>query len=378
MRIVIAVDKFKGSLTGTEVAAALTEGIASAGADIQVRTVPVADGGEGTVDAALDAGYTARSVTVTGPTGAPVDARYAVRDGRAIVELAAASGIGLLSDGALSPLTATSRGTGELIRAALDDGCTQIVLGVGGSASTDGGAGMLQALGVRLRDAAGTELGPGGAALARLAHVDVSGLDARVNQAEFVLASDVDNPLLGPRGAAAVFAPQKGATPTEVQTLEAALARWARLLQAQPGVREAAEEPGAGAAGGVGFAALAVFGARGEPGAELVQRLTGLSDEIARADLVVTGEGSLDEQSLAGKAPIGVARTAGAAGVSVVAVCGRTTLSAAQLRVVGLRRVYAVTDLASDGASAIANAREYLVQIGRRLALDAIAEHAGR
>lgn len=373
MRIVIAVDKFKGSLTGAEVAAALTEGIASAGADIHVRTVPVADGGEGTVEAALAAGYTARSITVTGPLGAPVDARFAVRDRCAIVELAAASGIGLLPEGALAPLAATSRGTGELIRAALDDGCTRIVLGVGGSASTDGGAGMLQALGVRLLDAAGTALGPGGAALAHLAHVDVSGLDARVHGASFVLASDVDNPLLGPRGAAAVFAPQKGATPAEVATLEAALARWARLLQAQPGVRAAADQPGAGAAGGVGFAALAVLGARGQPGAELVQHITGLSDEIDDADLVVTGEGSLDEQSLAGKAPIGVARAAVAAGVPVVAVCGRVTLAPAQLRAAGFRRVYAVTDLAPDAATAIADARTHVTQIGRRLARDALA-----
>lgn len=373
MRILIASDKFKGSLTGPEVAAALAEGIRSVDGDIHVSAVPVADGGEGTVDAAVDAGFAAEFQTVTGPTGGPVTARYAVRGSQAIIEMAAASGLDLLPGGRLAPLTATSRGTGELIRAALERGCTSIVLGVGGSACTDGGAGMLQALGLRLMDASGAEVGPGGAALAQVAQVDVSGLDGRVGATEFVLAGDVDNPLLGPEGAAAVFAPQKGARTADVALLEAALTRWAAMLESQPGVRPASTEPGAGAAGGVGFAALAALGARREPGAEVVQRLTGLAAAIDDADLVVTGEGSLDEQSLAGKAPIGVARAASAAGVPAVAVCGRTTLTPAQLQQVGFLRVYAVTDLAPDTVTAIANARRYVVQLGRRLAQDAHA-----
>jgi glycerate kinase len=373
MRILIASDKFKGSLTGPEVAAALAEGIRSVDGDIHVSAVPVADGGEGTVDAAVDAGFAAEFQTVTGPTGGPVTARYAVRGTQAIIEMAAASGLDLLPGGRLAPLTATSRGTGELIRAALERGCTSIVLGVGGSACTDGGAGMLQALGLRLMDASGAEVGPGGAALAQVAQVDVSGLDGRVAATEFVLAGDVDNPLLGTEGAAAVFAPQKGARTADVALLEAALTRWAAMLESQPGVRPASTEPGAGAAGGVGFAALAALGARREPGAEVVQRLTGLAAAIDDADLVVTGEGSLDEQSLAGKAPIGVERAASAAGVPAVAVCGRTTLTPAQLQQVGFLRVYAVTDLAPDIATAIANARGYVVQLGRRLAQDAHA-----
>lgn len=373
MRILIASDKFKGSLTASEVASALAEGIRSAVAGIHVDAVPVADGGEGTVEAALAAGFGAVFETVTGPTGGPVTARYAVRDAEAVIEMAAASGLDLLPDGVFAPRDATSRGTGELIRSALDAGCTTVVLGVGGSACTDGGAGMLQALGVRLLDETGAELPGGGGALARLARVDVSGVDPRVSATRFVLANDVDNPLLGPNGAAAVFGPQKGASADDVAVLDAALARWGELLEAQPGVRPAATEPGAGAAGGVGFAALAVLGAERVPGIEVVQELTGLAPAIETADLVVTGEGSLDEQSLSGKAPIGVARLAVAAGVPVVAVCGRTTLSPTQAEASGFRRIYAVTELAPDVATAISNAREYVVQIGHRVGVDAPA-----
>lgn len=374
MRIVIASDKFKGSATGAEVAEALALGIREVIPDAEIESVPVADGGEGTVEAALASGFDAVTVTVSGPTGRPVVARFAARGAEAVIEMAAASGLDVLPDGEKAPLTATSRGTGELIAAALDRGCTWIVLGVGGSATTDGGAGMLQALGVSLRRA-DREVPPGGAALADLTSVDVCGFDPRLADATVVLASDVDNPLLGDRGAAAVFAPQKGASADDVAALEAGLSRFAALLDAQPGVRPSAGLPGAGAAGGVGYAALAVLGARREPGIDVVQRLTGLADRIAGADLVITGEGSLDDQSLGGKTPMGVAAAARAAGVPVIAVCGRSTLDESETAAAGFARVHALSALEPDPAVSIAEARRLLVIVGGRIASDVVAIH---
>lgn len=369
MRILIASDKFKGSATGAEIAASLAEGIRRVIPDALVEAVPVADGGEGTVDAAVTSGFEVVSVKATGPVGDPVSARFAVRGAEAIIEMAAASGLDLLPNGEKAPLTATSRGTGELIAAALDRGCTTIVLGVGGSANTDGGAGMLQALGVALHTAEGP-VAAGGAALVDLVSVDVSGLDPRLAEASIVLASDVDNPLLGDRGAAAVFAPQKGASADDVAALEAALSRFAWLLEKQPGVRSSADAPGAGAAGGVGYAALAVLGASREPGIEVVQRLTGLADRLVGADLVITGEGSLDDQSLGGKTPLGVAAAARAVDVPVVAVCGRSMLSEEQARDAGFRSVYALSALEPDPARSMANAPALLAEVGARVAAD--------
>lgn len=371
MRILIASDKFKGSATGAEVAEALALGIREVIPDAEIEAVPVADGGEGTVEAALASGFQAVDARVTGPTGEFVSARFAVRDAEAIIEMAAASGLDVLPDGEKAPLTATSRGTGELIRAALDRGCTTIVLGVGGSACTDGGAGMLQALGVALQTAEGS-VPPGGAALADLSSVDVTGLDARIAEATIVLASDVDNPLLGDRGAAAVFAPQKGASADDVAALEAGLSRFAALLEGQAGVRPSTEHPGAGAAGGVGYAAMAVLGARREPGVDVIQRLTGLGERIAAADLVITGEGSLDDQSLGGKTPLGVAAAARAAGVPVVAVCGRSTLTAEEAADAGFVAVLPLSELEPDAAASMANATALLAQVGRRIAAEII------
>ncbi|MFK3677674.1 glycerate kinase [Microbacterium sp. NPDC090218] len=371
MRILIASDKFKGSATGAEVAASLADGIREVIPDAVVEAVPVADGGEGTVDAAVASGFEAVTVEVAGPLGDPVSARFAVRGAEAIIEMAAASGLDLLPNGEKAPLTATSRGTGQLIAAALDRGCTTIVLGVGGSANTDGGAGMLEALGVSLQTADG-RVPAGGAALVDLVSADVSALDPRLAEATIVLASDVDNPLLGDRGAAAVFAPQKGASADDVAALEAALLRLAELLELQPGVRPSTDSPGAGAAGGVGYAALAVLGASREPGIDVVQRLTGLAERLRGADLVITGEGSLDDQSLGGKTPLGVAAAARAAGVPVVAVCGRSTLSEEQALHAGFRQVYALSALEPDPASSIAHAQALLVEVGAQLAKDLV------
>ncbi|MCU1424583.1 MAG: glycerate kinase [Microbacteriaceae bacterium] len=370
MRIVIAPDKFKGSLDASGVARSLAIGVHSVDPGIVIDRVPVADGGEGTLDAAIGAGFEPRTVAVSGPTGEPLDAVFAVRGTEAVIEMAAASGLAVLPGGELDALRATSRGTGQLVTAALDAGCTRIVLGVGGSANTDGGAGLLSALGVRLLDRDDAELADGGAALLGLARVDATALDPRLAATEFVLASDVDNPLLGSTGAAAVFGPQKGATPADVVTLEGALTRFTTLLGAALGaaVAGAVSAPGAGAAGGVGFAALAVLGAARRPGVEVVLELTGFAERLAGADLVITGEGSLDEQSLGGKTPVGVAEAAARGGVPVYAVCGRTTLSPTQLRDAGFASTFALTDYEADVAVCMTNASALLERIGADIA----------
>jgi glycerate kinase len=381
MRIVIAPDKFKGSLSAPEVARHLDTGLQSAtGHNLDVVRIPVADGGEGTLDAAVGSGFTRRSALVSGPTGQPLRAEFAVRGREAVIEMAAASGLAVLpteggSAGMPDSVTArnaTSLGTGELIRAALDAGCRQIILGVGGSANTDGGAGVLQGLGAQLLDAEGNELPPGGAALARLDRIDFSGFDSRLDEARFVLASDVDNPLLGTEGAPAIFGPQKGATPEDVATLDAAVSHFVNVLAAEIGPRalKAADAPGAGAAGGVGYAAIAVLAATRRPGLDVVLEFTGLADRLAGADLVITGEGSLDEQSLLGKTPMGVARAAARAGVPVVAVCGRTTLTPEQQKDSGFRQVYPLTSLEAKVEICIAEAGPLLEQLGKNIGVE--------
>ena len=375
MRIVIAPDKFKGSLSAPEVAEILERGLLSVDPSLSVERIPVADGGEGTLDAAIGSGYEARIARVSGPTGEPVDAAYAVRGSSAVVELATASGLAVLPGGTLQPMQASSRGTGELIAAALDDGCSTIVLGVGGSACTDGGAGMLAGLGARLLDENGQRVPDGGGNLSRLATVDLAGLDARLASVTIVLASDVDNPLLGPNGAAEVFGPQKGAGPEDVSLLEAGLARFARILadtKTRSGgehdrVSDAATAPGAGAAGGVGFAALAVLGAARESGIDVVLEFTNLPERLSGADLVITGEGSLDSQSLGGKTPVGVAKAASRAGVPTIAVCGRTTLSPEQVVAAGFVRSYALTDIQPDVDACLRDAVVLLEELGTRI-----------
>ncbi|POM24695.1 Glycerate 2-kinase [Actinomadura rubteroloni] len=344
MTILVAPDKFKGTLTAAEAAEAIADGLAGLG--LPVVRMPVADGGDGTVDAVAAAGFARRTATVTGPAGGPVAASYAVRGTTAVIELAEASGLRRLPGGRPCPLTATTRGTGELVDAALRGGATRIVLGLGGSATTDGGAGLAAALGARFRDAAGNPLPPGGAALRDLADLDLGAVRARLRGAEIVVATDVDNPLLGPDGAAAVFGPQKGATPGDVAVLEAGLARLAALAP-DPA---AARRPGAGAAGGAGFAALAFLGATVRPGIDYLLDLIGFAEKLADATVVITGEGSLDHQSLRGKAPYGVARAAARAGVPVVALAGRSELGAAEARQAGFAAVRTLTSLVPPGA----------------------------
>jgi glycerate 2-kinase len=371
-RVVVAPDKFKGSLAAAEVAERVAAGLAGAGFAGEVVSLPVADGGDGTVAAAVSAGFRRIELGVRGPVGKNVTASYALRDDTAVIEAAQACGLSLLPAGSPAPLTATSRGVGELILTARRMGAKRIVLGVGGVATTDGGAGLVQALGARLTDAQGHELPPGGAALARLDVLDLTRL-RDLSGVEFLLASDVDNPLLGPWGAAAVYAPQKGASPADVELLEAGLRRWADVAEAAVGgsfpVRDA---PGAGAAGGIGFAALLFLGAQMRPGIELLLELASFGAQLDGARLVITGEGSLDEQSLRGKAPVGVARAAAAhdPDIPVVAVAGRCTLSAEQLRAAGIDRAYVLSDIEPDLERCIADAGLLVERLAGRIAAD--------
>jgi glycerate kinase len=370
--VLVAADKFKGSLTAVQVAERVTAGLQRVVPGLAVETLPVADGGDGTVAAAVAAGFERREVRVTGPLGEPLTAAYALRDGTAVVEMAEASGLQHLPAGVFAPLTSTTYGSGELLRAALDAGARTIVFGVGGSATTDGGAGMLAALGARFLDAAGEPVGPGGGGLRDLASADLSGLDPRFKDVELVLASDVDNPLTGPKGAPAVYGPQKGASPEDVATLDAALAHYASVLESSVGPKAAeyALSPGAGAAGGIGYGALVGLGASFRAGIEVMLDVLGFAPALSRATLVITGEGSLDEQTLHGKAPAGVAAAARAQNIEVVAVCGRLALPPEALGRAGIRRAYALTELEPDPARSMAEAGPLLERVAENIARD--------
>ncbi|GGQ95840.1 glycerate kinase [Streptomyces aurantiogriseus] len=370
-RVLVAADKFKGSLTAVQVAERVTAGLRRVVPDVEVEALPVADGGDGTVDAAVAAGFERREVRVAGPLGTEVSAAFALRGDTAVVEMAEASGLQRLPAGVFAPLTASTYGSGELLRAALDAGVRTIVFGVGGSATTDGGAGMLSALGARFLDEDGEPVAPGGGGLADMARADLSGLDPRLSSVELILASDVDNPLTGPKGAPAVYGPQKGASPDDVETLDAALAHYAKVLEAAAGPKAAeyAAAPGAGAAGGIGYGAL-LLGARFRAGIEVMLDVLGFAPALERAELVITGEGSLDQQTLHGKAPAGVAAAARAAGKEVVAVCGRLALPPEALGRAGIRRAYPLTEVEPDVATCIAEAGPILERVAERIAQD--------
>lgn len=367
MRVLIAADKFKGSLSARQVADALSDGLRAAEPSVEVERVAIADGGDGTVDAALSAGFDAIEVGVLDPVGkAPIRARYAVRGRIAVVELAEASGLGRLPDGP-DPWRASTLGTGEVIAGAIRAGCRDVVVGLGGSCSTDGGAGILVGLGARLLDGRGDPLPPSPEGLLSVEELDLSALDDRVAGTSVTVASDVDNPLTGPACAAAVFGPQKGATKADVHRLDAALSRWAELVDDATGT-DCRGAPGAGAAGGAGFALLSTLGATMRPGVELVMELVGFVDLLGRADVVVTGEGALDAQTLGGKAPYGVARAAAAAGVPVVAVCGRNELDAADLGAAAIERVWSLAEIEPDPRRCLTHAAELLRRLGSTMA----------
>jgi glycerate kinase len=331
--VLIAPDSFKGSLSSVAVGSALAAGWSRARPSDVLRLAPLADGGEGTLDAILAAGgWTVSVCEAADPLGRPISARY-LRAGdragdRAVIELAEASGLSRLADGELDALGASTFGTGQVLAAAIAAGARRIVLGVGGSATTDGGSGLLRALGARFLDVGGVDLAPGGAAPAGLARVDISGLSPALAEVELVVASDVTNPFLGSSGAAATYGPQKGASPADVAALDAALGRYADVLEAATG-RRVRDEPGAGAAGGTTFGLLAVAGRfrsfAVRPGVEVCMELTGFASALESADLVLTGEGRIDRQTAFGKTALGVARRAAAAGVPCIAFGGGVT-----------------------------------------------------
>lgn len=323
MRIVIAPQEFKGSLTATEAARAIAEGVRAALPDAEIDEAPMSDGGAGLVDAMLAARGGERIETeVHDPLMRPVRAGWALLSGgAAAIEMAAASGLVLLKDEERDPLIATTYGTGELIRAALDRGCRRIIVGVGGSATVDAGAGAMQALGARLLDATGADLPSGGAALARLVRMDRTGVDARLAHTGIRVASDVTNTLCGPQGAALIFGPQKGASEQDARALDAALACFAGVVLRDTGI-DLLTMPGGGAAGGLGAGLAAVAGATIEPGFAIVAEAVGLGQRIAAADFVITGEGRLDAQTAFGKTAAGVARMARAHGKRVGVIAG--------------------------------------------------------
>jgi glycerate kinase len=324
MRILIAPDSFKGSLTALAAAQAMERGVLEVFPDAEVFKVPIADGGEGTVEALVVAtGGRIIQASVRGPLGSPVAAFWGILgDGRtAVIEMAAASGLTLIPKDRRDPRIASTEGTGELIKAALDAGLTRLIIGIGGSASNDGGTGMARVLGARFLDGDGRELPPGGAALARLASIDLEHLEPRLAAADILVACDVDNPLTGPRGASAIYGPQKGATPAMVQELDAALTRFAEVAQAATG-RTVAARPGAGAAGGLGAGLLFFTPARLQPGVQIVLEATGFRELAKTVDLVITGEGRTDAQTAMGKAPVGVAALAKTWDVPVLCLSG--------------------------------------------------------
>ncbi|RMI08794.1 glycerate kinase [Cellulomonas triticagri] len=354
MRIVLAPDSFKESMSAAQAAAAMARGVHRVLPGATCVPVPMADGGEGTTDALVAAlGGRLLEVPTTDALGRPVTGAVGLAPGGlAVLEVAAAVGIGLVAPGDRDVMAATSAGVAPLVRAALAAGSGRVVVGLGGSATNDGGAGLLVGLGARLLDAAGDPVPPEPRALHRVAAVDLSGLDPRLRDVAVELACDVTSPLLGPDGASAVFGPQKGASPEQIRTLDAALTTLVTALEAAAG-RTVRDEPGAGAAGGLGAAFLAL-GATRRPGVEVVVEAAGLTEHVRGADLVLTGEGAVDAQTLAGKTPAGVAAVARRAGVPIVAFAGRVDPSADALLDHGFAAVVPILRGLGDVAEALA------------------------
>lgn len=363
MKIVISPDSFKGSASSLEIAQWLEDGISFVIPECEVIKVPIADGGEGSLDSVLPAGFVASTFTVTGPVGNPVEARIGIKADTALVELAEASGLSKLPMNKLSALDATSYGTGELILRALDHGAKRIILALGGSACTDAGAGALQALGAHLRDSEGNEIAHGGAALMNCATVDISTLDMRLKNVEFILASDVDNPLLGAMGTAAIYAPQKGASTSEVDLLEKSIANFAAVAGT-----EHTTTPGSGAAGGFGFMAYTFLDATHRSGIDTFIELTEFESHCTGADLVITGEGMYDSQSLSGKAPIGIYAVASRLHIPVALVCGQAKLNSSVEGAPDFAKIYSLTSIESDVSKCIENPRPIVEKIGQSIA----------
>lgn len=346
MKLVIAPDSFKGCLTSDQAAAAMEGGIRRFLPHAEIVRIPIADGGEGTLDSLLASAPGRRvPVTVSGPMGEPVHAEYAVleRGGVAVIEMAKASGLGLVPPERRNPLLASTYGTGELIRAALDEGCRDFILAVGGSATNDGGAGMLAALGLLPLDDRGESVRPCGGELARIARIDSAGWDTRIAESRFVLASDVTNPFVGPQGATRVFGPQKGADPAMLDELERNMLAWADTMEGHTGVR-VHDMPGAGAAGGIGGAFLAFFPVTLRRGIDVVIEHSSLREALRGAQLLITGEGRIDGQTVSGKTPMGVAQEARRAGVPTIAIAGSVGPGFEALHEHGIEAVFSLTD----------------------------------
>ncbi|NRP10809.1 MULTISPECIES: glycerate kinase [unclassified Marinobacterium] len=382
MKLVIAPDSFKESLDAEGVARAIAKGIESTLTDVDIHCVPVADGGEGTTEALIAAtSGKQHTAEVTGPLGGSLNAIWGVlghQEGvplTAVVETAAASGLDKILPEQRDALTASTYGTGELILKALDQGARRIIMGLGGSATNDGGTGLLRALGAKFLDAAGHELAEGGAALADLDRIDLTGFDPRLAETEFLVACDVDNPLLGERGASAIFGPQKGATPEQVQQLDDALTRLADVSADLLG-KDLRDRAGAGAAGGLGYALVQFLDARLAPGIDLVLEAVDFHKTLEGADLVITGEGRMDGQSLSGKTPVGVARWAKQHDLPVIALCGSIGEGAEGVHDVGIDALFSVVPGVCSLEEALANGAENLertgAQIGRLLSLKTI------
>jgi glycerate kinase len=375
LKIAVAPDSFKGTLTAMQAATCIERGLKKSMSSIRVRKIPMADGGEGTVRAIVDAtGGRLVLRTVSDPLGRRVRARFGLSgNGRtAVIEMAAASGLGLLEPDERNPLVTSTGGTGELVRHALSRGADRILVGIGGSATNDAGMGMARVLGARFLDKAGRELPGGGGSLGRLAHIDPSGLDPRLRGVTVEVACDVDNPLFGARGAARVYAPQKGATRTMVNTLDAGLRRFAAVVRRDLGV-DVAEQPGAGAAGGLGAGIMALLGGTLRPGVDIVIEAVGLRRRLKGTDLVVTGEGRLDGQTVHGKTPAGVARVARELGIPVIAIAGSLGEGADRVHAIGIEACFSALrspvdeqTLARRGPGMLTDCAE---QVGRLLAL---------
>lgn len=370
-RYLCAPDSFKESLTAMEAARAMAQGIENADHDAEVRCLPMADGGEGTARALVDAtGGSMRAVPVHDPLGRPVEGHFGLlADGTtAVVETAEASGLALLEAKERNPLIASSYGTGELMLAAVRSGAKRIIVGLGGSATNDAGAGLLQALGVRLLDKNGNDLAHGGAALANLTTIDISTMDPALKNVAITAACDVTNPLTGPTGASAVFGPQKGASKDDVATLDAALAHFAQVIDGQLGVA-VNDVPGAGAAGGIGAALKGFLNAEFRPGIAIVIEQSGLDAAAQWADVVFTGEGSIDFQTKFGKTPAGVAETAKRHGKPVIAVAGHIGTGIDELHEVGIDAVFGIapgaaslSELLADAAANVTRTTEQIVR----------------
>lgn len=370
MKIVLAPDSFKESLSALQVAESIERGFKQIFPNAEYVKVPMADGGEGTVQSLVDAtGGRIIKKTVTGPLGEAAEAFFGIlgNEKTAVIEMAAASGLHLVPATKRNPLLTTTRGTGELIAAALDYNVNHIIIGIGGSATNDGGAGMARALGARFLNSDGLEIGEGGGALSDLAAIDLSRLDSRLADVKIEVACDVDNPLIGPKGASAIYGPQKGATPAIVNQLDENLAHYAAIIEKDLGVK-IADVPGAGAAGGLGGGLLAFMQAELSRGVDIVLEAAKLSDIIAGADLVITGEGKIDGQTIFGKTPIGVAKTAKKHGVPVIGIAGNVASDSDVVHEYGIDAIFSIVPGAVSLQEAFLHADEFVERTARNIA----------